>query len=254
MIREHAMLGRRMALLQAASLGLAGCGSQYSGSAFFATTANVTPVEALPQGFAAWTEQRGPYRFGAGDKLRVQFLLTPELGDTVLVAPDGAISLRAAGRVMAEGRTVEELQEAIAAGARRTLTQPIVTVSIEEPGSAVAYVGGMVKRAGAYPVAGRRGVLEQVVLAGGFEPDARVDEVVLIRRNPENRPMLRRVNVQEMLSSGGTAGDLPLLAGDIIFVPRNRISEVTLWIDQFIKKVIPVTTGFNYALYSPVGL
>jgi protein involved in polysaccharide export with SLBB domain len=145
---------------------------------------------------------------------------------------------------MAEGQTVEQLQVAIATASRRLLTQPIVTVSIEEPGASVTYVGGMVRRPGSYPVSGRRGVLEQVTLAGGFEPEARLDEVVLIRRNPENRPMLRTVNLQDFLSRGGTAGDVPLLAGDIVFVPRNRISELTLWIDQFIKRVVPANPIF----------
>ena len=114
--------------------------------------------------------------------------------------------------------------------------------------SALVYVGGSVNKPGAYPLYGRRGVLEAITLANGLVPESREDEVVLIRRSPQNRPMLRTVNVQDFISTATTAGDVPLFAGDIVFVPRNRVSEVGLWIDQYINKLIPFSRNFSYAI------
>ncbi|HEY8610148.1 MAG TPA: polysaccharide biosynthesis/export family protein [Roseomonas sp.] len=219
-------------------MALVGCG----------TTQTIDPVEANPTGFAPWSEGIPIYRFVPGDKVKVQFLLTPEMGETALVAPDGAISLRAAGRVQAAGLTSQELEAEVEQASRRVLTKPIVTISLEEAGGSVVLVGGSVARPGVYPLAGRRGVLESILLAGGFGDEARMTQVVLIRRNPENRPMLRTVDVRDFVSNGSTAGDVPLYAGDIVYVPRSRIAEANLWIDQYINRLIPFSRSFSYSV------
>ncbi|WP_338662374.1 polysaccharide biosynthesis/export family protein [Pararoseomonas sp. SCSIO 73927] len=224
---------------------LAGCAS---GTDNLGTTQSVRVQERMPEGFAAWTDAPAPYRFGPGDRVKVQFLLTPEVNETSLVAPDGTISLRVAGRVETAGRTTAELERTVASASRRTLNNPIVTVGLDEAGSSVAFVGGQVRRAGAYPVTGRRGIAEVIAQAGGLEDAARMDQVVLIRRSPEDRPMLRVVNLQGFISGADATGDVPLVAGDIVFVPRNRLSEVGLWVDQAINRIIPFSRSFSYAI------
>ena len=242
-----------MGVMRGALVGLlvllTGCGG---GTSAFTTTQSVAPVDSgdggLRTGFAAWSDGVPAYRFFAGDRVRVQYLRTPEMNEDTAVAPDGMIGLRAAGQVQAAGRTAPELQDAVMQASLRNLTAPEVTVSlIESPGSKV-FVGGMVSRPGAFALDGRRGAFEAVVLAGGFSPEARMDQVVLIRRNPQNRPMLRTIDLRDFASFGTTGGDRPLVPGDIVFVPRNRISEVDLWIDQFINKFLPFNKAFNYTV------
>jgi protein involved in polysaccharide export with SLBB domain len=99
-----------------------------------------------------------------------------------------------------------------------------------------------------------RGALEAIVLAGGFDREARFDEVVLIRRSPDNKPMLRTVDLAGFISTGMAQGDIPLYPGDIIYVPRNRISEIDLWIDQFITKFLPFNRNFDYAIQRGISI
>lgn len=214
----------------------------------FSTTQSVQPVEVMPQGFAKWTDAIPPYEFSAGDKIRVQFLLTPEMGEDAVVGPDGMIGLRSAGQVMAAGRTAVQLQDDITAGSSKTLNQPMVTVSLVETPGAPVYVGGAVGRPGAYYINGRHGTFEAVQLAGGLTPEARMNEVVLIRRNASDRPMLRTVDLRSLVNGGMDHPDVPLAPGDVVFVPRNRISEVDLWIDQFINRFLPFSRSFGYAI------
>lgn len=214
----------------------------------FGTTQSISVRENLPEGFVPWNDAPAPYRFGGGDRVKVQFLLTPELNEVALVAPDGSMALRAAGRVEVAGRTTEEVAENVARASRRVLTNPIVTVGLEEAGAAVAFVGGSVRRAGAYPVGGRRGVAEVIALAGGLEDSARMDQVVLIRRSAQDRPMLRTVNLRGFISGADGNADVPLMAGDIVFVPRSRVAEVGLWVDQAINRTIPFSRNFSYAI------
>ncbi|WP_424812492.1 polysaccharide biosynthesis/export family protein [Roseococcus sp. YIM B11640] len=214
----------------------------------FSTTQSISVQENMPEGFAPWTNTVPPYRFGPGDKVKVQYLLTPEINETVLIAPDGTVTLRTGVRVTLDGRTGEEASQAVVDASRRVLTHPFVTVSVEEAGGAVAFVGGMVRRSGAYPVTGRRGVAEMIALAGGLEDSARMDQVVLIRRSPEDRPMLRTVDLRGFMSGQSTGADVPLTAGDIVFVPRTRLAEVGLWVNQAITQTLPFSRSFSYAI------
>ena len=65
--------------------------------------------------------------------------------------------------------------------------------------------------------------------------------------------MLRTVDLRSFASVGTAEGDLPLVPGDIVFVPRNRISEVDLWIDQFINRLLPFNKAFNYTVNKNVA-
>ncbi len=215
----------------------------------FSTTQSVRPVERQPQGFAGWTDEVPAYQFAPADKVKVQFTLAPELGEDVVVGPDGMIGLRAAGQLRAGGRTAAQLQADItAAAAAKTLNAPMVTVALTDSQGALVFVGGSVGKSGAYYLAGRHGSFEAIQLAGGFNPEARMDEVVLIRRDPANRPMLRTVDLRSLVDGGDAHPDVPLVPGDIVFVPRNRISEVDLWIDQFINRFLPFSKGFSYTV------
>lgn len=214
-------------------------------------TLKPVPTAEQPQGFARWTDQVPLYRVGPGDRVQVRYLDTPELDDEALVAPDGTIALRPAPQVMAAGYTLVELGNQVAIQSRSWLKDPKVSIALKESASGRIYVGGQVVRSGTFPVNGRIGIVEAILLAGGFVEDSRIGEVVLIRRSPENRPMLRTINVKEFLQTGATDNDVPLVAGDIVFVPRSTIGEVNLWIDQFINRVLPFqrSANFTYSIY-----
>ncbi|WP_157089312.1 polysaccharide biosynthesis/export family protein [Oceanibaculum pacificum] len=204
-----------------------------------------------PEGFAAWTDAVPAYRIGPGDKLQVRYLFTPELDEEVLVAPDGRISLRVADAVLADGKTLPELNAGIQQAAAKWLRTPVVNASLIQATSARIYVGGQVTTPGVYRIDGRIGLMEGVLLAGGFRDTARTSEVVLIRRDPTGRPMLRTVNARQFLETAAPGDSVPLFSGDIIYVPRTTISEINLWIDQFINQVLPFqrSANFSYSIY-----
>lgn len=242
---------RRKAGTFLAVLGMTGL---LAGCAFTSTEQTVHPKDTGPTGFAPWSEAIPPYLVGPGDRLAVHFVHTPEMDEEALVAPDGTIALKVAEQIPAAGKSLLELDKSIAESSR-WLRHPDVIVQLKEAVAMRAYVGGQVAHPGAYRVDGRIGVLEAILLAGGFSDTSRTKEVVLIRRNPDNVRMLRTINVQEFLENGSTANDVPLVAGDIIFVPRSRIGEVDLWVDQFINKALPFekSANFTYSKYENVN-
>lgn len=213
------------------------------------TGQSLTLAQRNPEGFATWTDEPAAFRLGVGDKVKVKFLVTRDMDDEATVGPDGYIGLRVAGRLKAEGETMESLQKKIAKASRRVLKPQSVTVSLEDAPSWKVYVGGAVRNPGAFRISDHRlNALGAVLTAGGFMPDARVDEVALIRRNPQGRPMLRAINVRQVIQTGADKSDVPLVPGDIVYVPRSSIGEVNLWIDQFIERVVPFQRTFNYTI------
>ncbi|BBK29640.1 polysaccharide biosynthesis/export protein [Stella humosa] len=224
-------------------LFLAACGGSLE------TGQSLTIVQHRPEGFASWTDEMPVYRLGVGDKMKVKFLITREMDDEVTVGPDGFVGIRVAGRVKAEGRTIPEVQDAIIAGSRQVLRPQSVVVALEDAVSWRIYVGGSVRTPNVYRMGDNRlSTLQAIIMAGGFDSEARFEEIVLIRRSPNNRPMLRTVNVREVIQTGHHESDVPLQPGDIVYVPRSHIGEVNLWVEQFINRVVPFQRTFNYTI------
>ena len=175
------------------------------------------------------------------------FPLTPEMTQEVLVRPDGIVTLRATGDVRVADLTLAEATTLLTQKALARLRNPEVIVEVMDPISAKVYVGGEVKVPGAYPISGPLGSVSALQLASGTTDTGRISEVILIRRSPDGRPMLKMVDVHGLLE-GKPVDDPRIVPGDILFVPKTRIAEVGLWVEQFINRVVPFQRSFSYTL------
>ena len=225
--------------------------SQQTGSEPFTTGHELRFTEVNADRFKPWTDVVPSYRLGPGDKLKVKYFITRDMDEDLIVSPDGSIAPRAIGQIRVEGSTLSSIQDYIRRESRKELVDQKVVVSLEEAVSAKVYVGGTVPRPGAYKLPDMgTSALQGILLAGGFTDESRTGQVALIRRGPNNEPMLRIINVRDVIQTGFDANDVPLVAGDIIYVPRSSIAEVNLWIDQFITKVVPFQRQFSYTIGS----
>ncbi|HYD65704.1 polysaccharide biosynthesis/export family protein [Azospirillum sp.] len=204
--------------------------------------------ETMPEGFQAWQATPPEYRFGPGDEIEIKMIYHPELSDRLLVAPDGRVSLPLVGSVRVEGKTSDELAAELKALYRRELREPDVTVIGRAFASQRVLVGGEVMAPGVYTITGRLGAMQAAMLAGGFRETARLDQVALIRRGPDDKPMLRIVNVEAVLNGSGSGNDVPLMPHDIVFVPRSTVAEIDLWVEQYINRTLPFGRSFNYSI------
>jgi polysaccharide export outer membrane protein len=122
------------------------------------------------------------YRIAAEDVLEVGVWKEPELSRTVLVRPDGNISLPLAGELRAEGRTARELEREIAGLIGNRIADPVVSVVVKEIRDAQVYVLGEVARPGSFPLERQMTVLHALALAGGLTEFADDDGIVVLRR------------------------------------------------------------------------
>jgi protein involved in polysaccharide export with SLBB domain len=244
----------RLVPMAALSLALAGCGGRpLPHLDLLGVRDEPAPADAEQRArgfgdipYASWSDYEPPYRFYPGDELEVALPTAPELSKTVIVQPDGRISLPLVGSVMAADRTIPELQATLADAYARQLLRPLVEVSPKAAPLKV-FVGGEVRNPGIFDMTGDGDALRAVIQAGDFMNTADRADVIIIRRGPDGRGMIRRVNLQKGLKSG--AADLvPLRRFDIVYVPKSGIANANLFVQQYFRDLSPIQFGFSYAL------
>jgi polysaccharide export outer membrane protein len=197
-------------------------------------------------GYADWSESEPSYRFYPGDEVEVSVPSAPELSKTATVQPDGRISLPLAQPVMAADRTIEELQGSISQAYAGTLLRPQVQVSVKSTQPLKVFVGGEVKNPGVFDMAGDGDALRAVIQAGGFTNGAKRNQVVIIRRGPDGRAMLRTADLLSGLTRPGGTELVPLRRFDVVYVPRSGVSEAGLFMQQYFRDLLPIS--FSYAI------
>ncbi|MDP2260302.1 MAG: polysaccharide biosynthesis/export family protein [Caulobacter sp.] len=199
-------------------------------------------------GYADWTEQEPEYRFYPGDTIDITVPSAPELARTgVIVQPDGRITMPLVAPVMAADRTITELQDELTRAYASQLLRPEVVIQIKSVGALKVFVGGEVGAPGVFDMPGDINSLQAVIQAGGFRPTAKVDRVVIIRRGPGGRAMMRTVDLKGALKNPLGADLVPLRRFDIVYVPRSNIAEAGLFMQQWFRDVSPIQ-GFSYAI------
>ncbi|MGA2516634.1 MAG: polysaccharide biosynthesis/export family protein [Thermodesulfobacteriota bacterium] len=188
------------------------------------------------------------YRIQIGDGLDIKFFYNPELNELVTVRPDGRISLQLVHEIKVAGLTPSELTDSLTQKYAPELKKPEITVIVRSFGAHKIYVDGEVNKSGMFPLMGLMTVMQAISQAGGVKDTARTKEVVIIRHGADNRRLALQVNVQKVLDGTDMSQDIALKPFDIVYVPRSSIANVDIWVDQYVRKILPVniTTGFGY--------
>ena len=184
-------------------------------------------------------QRRNPrYELSEGDVLDLNFPLTPEYNQSATVQPDGYINLLGAGDVHVKGKTIPELTDAIKNAYAKTLHEPIVNVQLKDFQKPYFIAGGEVGHPGKYDLRGDTTLTEAVAMAGGFTEASKHSEVWLFHRVSREWVQSQKLNMKKMLYNGNLGEDPELRPGDMIYVPKNKLSKV--------KRFMPVGTLSAY--------
>lgn len=191
------------------------------------------------------------YMVGPGDQLEIKLFYNPELNTAVTVDPGGDISLQLIGTLHAADMSVPDLQQLIESKYGTQLAKPQVSLVVKVFGREHVFVHGEVGRPGVVELTGTMTVLQAIAGAGGLKDTAREKEVLIIRfPRGYGSPTVIKADLRGTLHGQEPMSDLVLAPMDQVFVPRSKIANVNLWVDQYIRKNIPVTAG---VLWSPFG-
>ena len=157
---------------------------------------------------------------GPDDVFALRIVGEKDLPDEFQVASDGTVDLPYIHRVQVAGLEPNEIARVVREKliADQILKDPSVTVMIKEYRSKKITVLGQVQKPGSFPLTSGLTLLQAVSVSGGFTSIAKTDHVRLTRKlkNGSKTVILSVDAITE-----GKSPDLPLQAGDVIYISER---------------------------------
>jgi polysaccharide biosynthesis/export protein len=176
-------------------------------------------ANTLPLAASAAPPADAAYTVKPGDTLVVSVWKEPDLQGPVLVRPDGAFSFPLAGQMDARNKTVQELQQELTTKLKKFISDPVVTVSIQEIKGNKVYVIGQVQKPGDFVVNPRVDVMQALSMAGGTTPFAALGDIMILRRTDTGQQQALPFRYTEVVRGKNLAQNIMLQAGDVVVVP-----------------------------------
>lgn len=159
------------------------------------------------------------YVIGPDDVLAINVWKEPEVSRTLPVRPDGNISLPLVGDLMASGRTPAQLQKEIKKHFVEYLSDPEVTVLVQEAKSHKFNIVGEVGKPGSYVMNTPMTVLDAIALAGGLREFARATKIYVLRVQADGLRVRLPFNYKQVIKGNDLQDDVQLQPRDTIVVP-----------------------------------
>jgi protein involved in polysaccharide export with SLBB domain len=184
------------------------------------------------------------YVIRPGDELDIKFFYNPELNESIIVRPDGKISLQLVDEIRASGMKPSELDKVLTRKYSQELKKPEIAVIVKSFTGQRIYVGGEVNRQREMVLPSGMTVLQAVFQAGGFKESASPENTILIRQGLSNKPVPVRIDLKKAMYGQGDGAGVALRPNDILYIPKSRIAEVNKFVKQYIEDLI-LFRGFN---------
>lgn len=173
------------------------------------------------------------YYVGVQDVLLVTVWNHPEInnpGGSVnaavsgrVINEDGTFFFPYAGKVNAEGKTVQQIRDELTKRLSRVLVEPQVDVSVLQYRSKRAFILGQVEKPGIIPLTGiPLTVADLITSAGGLKTDADLRRVSLVRPGSAAQTL----DLYALYYEGDLSQNMLLRPGDVVTVPENRYNKI----------------------------
>jgi polysaccharide export outer membrane protein len=209
-------LGCLLVVLSGSLLGQAPASSQ-SDQGAPATQAEASPSTSSTA--PATKAHDNSFVIGNDDRLAINVWNEPGLTRTVPVRSDGKISLPLVGEVQAAGRTPLQLEQEIATKLLNYITQPEVTIIVEQINSQKFNILGQVGKPGSYPLSTATTVLDAIAGAGGFRDFAKQTHIYILRQNASGVEVRIPFNYKDVIKGKNPEQNIKLEPRDTIVVP-----------------------------------
>lgn len=158
------------------------------------------------------------YRIGEQDVLTITVWREPELSGTVMVRPDGMVTLPLLNDVHASGLTPDELKNALTEKLGPFVNTPQVTVAVREINSRKVFIIGQVGHEGSYRINSTTTVLQIIAEAGGLRDFANRKGIYVLRTQNGGQQRLT-FNYDKVIRGKDSKDNILLRPGDTIVVP-----------------------------------
>jgi len=189
-------------------------------SALWAQTQGATAAPAQDAATEAPAKDaQSDYSIGPDDVLMIDVYNEKEITRSVTVRSDGAISLPLIGEVQASGKTPKQLQKDIATKLHTYISDPQVTVIVQQMMSKRFNVLGEVMKPGSYLLTNSTTVLDAIALAGGFRDFAKQKSIYVLRHNDDGTEQRLPFNYKDVVKGKNVDQNVKLQARDSVVIP-----------------------------------
>lgn len=157
------------------------------------------------------------YVVGDSDVLKIDVWKEPEISQTVVVRPDGKISLPLVNEVKVSGMSTSQIQVLLTSKLRSFLTDPKVTIIVVQIQSKKVYITGEVGRPGPYSLVSPMTTLQLITAAGGFSSFAKRRNI-LILREIDGKQIRYRFDYVDFVHGRHPEQNIVLRPGDTVIV------------------------------------
>ena len=233
----------------------------------------------LSQNNGALERSKAAYRYhiGKGDVLNIMVWAHTDLNSPVQqsnpqtnqvsrgawVDEGGYITYPLVGKIQAQGKTIDELQNILTGRLKRYLKNPQVAINVTEFRSQRVSVSGAVRQAGQLPITNvPMTILDAVNQAGGVAQNADTHNIKWTHNGVD-----RTISLQNIMQYGDMSQNQLLSNGDIVYVPNNSNSKVYVMGEVGRQATLPIgnhglnltqalgeTGGMNQALADATGV
>jgi len=181
-----------------------------------------TTTSSAPTSVAAETGSKphdDTFVIGNDDVLAINVWKEPDISRSIPVRSDGKISLPLAGEIQAAGQTPLKLEGDIASKLQNYISEPEVTVMVQQINSEKFNILGQVARPGSYPLTNSATVLDAIALAGGFRDFAKQKSIYILRQKPPGGQSRMAFNYKDVIKGKDSQQNIKLEPRDTVYVP-----------------------------------
>ena len=217
----------------------AGCGS-----ASVNVVENTSDNKAVKEGKNENPEQISNIKvsefiLGEGDSIDISVYRNDDLKKSVKIDRSGSIMFPLIGDVQAAGKDIFVLRNEIQQMLSKYLIEPQVAISVTSVQSQKFIILGEVNSPGIFVLDSSLSIIEAISKAGGMTQDAKMGNVVLIRRK-QGKAEVVSLNLEQTYKEGDLSHNRMLQGGDIVYVPAMTIANVSRYFVHLSKILSPI--------------
>ena len=189
----------------------------------------------------------GEYTLGKDDFIEITMRRHPEFSGRFPIGANGKIQFPFIGDLSLAGLTKKEASAKLTSILSIYVEAPEVDVTIVQFNSKVVYVVGMVARPGKYPMKAEFMPVRDAVMDAGLprENIAALRRAVIIRPIEGQKPVVKKVNLLNLIYGGDLKVNYDLMSGDIVYLPSTALYKVSTVVSQVVAPFSQSSSAYN---------
>ncbi|MFH2138157.1 MAG: polysaccharide biosynthesis/export family protein [Candidatus Omnitrophota bacterium] len=192
-------------------------------------------------------EYTGEYTLGKDDIIDVNVRRHPEFSGRFTIGPNGKIQYPFVGDISLADLTKTEAVGKLTSIISKYVANAELDITIIGYNSKVVYVIGQVGRPGRYSMHSEYMPVRDALLEAGLprENIAALRRAMIVRPVEGSKPIVKKVNLLNLIYNGELEINYDLRSGDIVYVPSTTLYKIGTVMEQIVSPFIRSSAAYN---------